>query len=238
MKIDGVELNVEVDGEGPAVVLINGAFCTLRQWDLVVADLADEFRLIRHDIRGAGQSGPGPDDAYSFERYADDIVAVLDELGEETAVVWGMAWGSRVALVAAARHPDRFTQVVLGDLGIDPADTDAQKAGAQAAKAARAEAGIEEIPRPDGWRDHADFDSAAKAMRVTLDRPDLFPVVEEVTQPTLIATGEHDPNMASSERALGGLADGRLEVLPLTGHGSVMQRPHIVAEVVSAFLHS
>jgi pimeloyl-ACP methyl ester carboxylesterase len=54
--------------------------------------------------------------------------------------------------------------------------------------------------------------------------------------PTLIATGDHDPNLISSRRALVALADARLEVLPLTAHGSVMQRPELVAETVLGFL--
>jgi pimeloyl-ACP methyl ester carboxylesterase len=63
-----------------------------------------------------------------------------------------------------------------------------------------------------------------------------MPFVEHVTAPTLIATGEFDPNLASSRRALAGFADARLEVLPLTAHGSVMQRPDLVTATVSAFL--
>ena len=233
---DGAVLQIETSGSGPAVVLVNGAFCTLRQWDRIVDLLGERFRFVRHDVRGSGRSPGGEASGYCFEQYADDIVQVLDRLDLPQAAIWGMAWGARVALIAAVRHAKRFGRLVLSDLGIDPADVEAQKAGAQAAKAARAAAGIEEIERPDGWRHHVDFDSARKAMAATFLHEDLMPFVEQVRQPTLVATGEHDPNLASSRRALSGLSDARIEVLPLTGHGSVLQRPDRVAEVVGAFL--
>jgi len=233
---DGAVLRVEEDGRGRAVVLVNGAFCTLRQWDHVVAALRDDLRLIRHDIRGSGESRNGADAGNCFEQYADDLVAVLDALGVDDAMLWGMAWGARVALVAAVRHPERFRRLVLSDLGIDPADVEAQKGGAKAAAKARAEARIEEIPRPEGWRDHADFEQARKAMAATFAHPDLMPFVEKVAIPTLIATGDHDPNLVSSRRALARLRDGRLEVLQHTGHGSLLQRPEVVARVVAPFL--
>ncbi len=234
---DGVPLNARVDGEGPPLLLFNGAYCTVHQWDLVVPGLAEHFTVIRHDIRGSGQSSGGERDRYTFEQYAADAVALLDHTGASgPAHVWGMAWGARVALMVAARHRERVARVVLSDLGIDPADVEAQKAGYVAAREARAEAGIAEVAKPSGFNTHRDVKAARRAMAATALHPDLMPVVRAVKQPVLIATGEHDPNMASSRRALGGLDDGRLEVLPLTGHGSVLQRPDLVLARVLPFL--
>jgi pimeloyl-ACP methyl ester carboxylesterase len=236
IAVDGVELHVEVEGSGPALVLVNGAFCTMRQWDGVVDHLAESFRIIHHDVRGTGRSGPGPGDGYTFERYADDIAAILDQLGESRAHLWGMAWGARVALVAAAHHPSRFDRLLLSDLGIDPAAPEAQKVGPLAAKESRAAAGIAEVARPDGWNTHDDPEEAVKALAATRLHRDLMPFVESVEVPALIATGDHDPNLVSRRRALAGFADARLEVLPHTGHGSVMQRPDLIAPLALEFL--
>ena len=233
---DGAILQVEEDGAGTPLLLVNGAFCTLRQWDRVVADLSPSFRVIRHDVRGSGRSGPGPESGYRFEQYADDIATICDRLEVGPAMLWGMAWGARVALVAAVRHADRFRRLVLSDLAIDPADVEAQKAGARAAREARAREGIAELPLPDGWRDHEDFEVAKKAMAATVYHEDLMPFVTRVGMPVLVATGEHDPNLVSSRRALSGIADGRLAVLAHTGHGSVLQRPDLVTELVAGFL--
>ncbi len=217
-------------------MLVNGAFCTLRQWDHVVADLATGHQVIRHDVRGTGQSKPGPPADNRFERYADDIADLCAERGLATVDLWGMAWGARVALVTAARHPDLVDRLVLSDLAIDPADPAAQKAGAAEAKAKRAAAGIAEVAPPVGAYDHRDREAAASTLSATHQHPDLMPFVERVAATTLIATGRFDPNLASSRRALTGLSDGRLQVLELTGHGSVLQRPDHVLSVVKPFL--
>lgn len=50
----GARLYVEQDGAGPPVVLIHGNFLSLRMWDPQVAPLAEEFTVIRYDVRGFG----------------------------------------------------------------------------------------------------------------------------------------------------------------------------------------
>lgn len=232
----GAELHVEVDGEGPALVLVNGAALTTRQWDGVIERLAAGHTVVRHDVRGTGSSSPGPPDQYTFEQYARDIVAVVDQLGLDEFDLWGMAWGARVALVTAAQYADRVRRLVLSDFSIDPADVDAQQRGAEEAKAVRAAAGIVDPPVPQGVRDHLDPDAMRAAMMAALLHPDLLPFVEQVRAPTLVATGDHDPNLASSRRALPAFATARLVELDVTGHGSVLHRPDVVTDVVLQFL--
>ena len=103
--------------------------------------------------------------------------------------------------MTAAQHPDRVRRLVLSDFSIDPADVDAQKQGAIDAKRARADAGIIDPPQPEGMRDHLDQDAMLAAMAATFLHDDLLPFVEQVRAPTLIATGDHDPNLVSSRRA-------------------------------------
>ncbi|MEM7142341.1 MAG: alpha/beta hydrolase [Actinomycetota bacterium] len=229
-------LHFEVDGSGPALALVNGAWCNVRQWDGVVGRLAEHFTVVRHDVRGIGKSEAGPPEHNTFERYADDLAGLMAGLGHDRFHLWGMAWGARVALMSAARYPERVERLVLSDLGITRADVDAQKAGRAAAKEARAAAGIAEVAAPAGLGEHDDRDAAMAAFNATRIHADLMPFVERIEAPTLIATGEFDPNLESSRRALTGLRDGRLDVLPLTEHGSVLHRADVVLETVLPFL--
>ncbi len=236
VAVDGAELHVEVDGQGPALVLVNGAALTTRQWDGVIDRLAAGHTVVRLDVRGTGSSTPGPADGYTFEQYASDIVAIADQLGVDQFDIWGMAWGSRVALVTAAQHPHHVRRLVVSDFSIDPADLDAQKHGAIDAKRARADAGITDPPHPTGLRDHLDPDAMMAAMAATLLHVDLLPFVGQVRAPTLIATGDHDPNLVSSRRALPAFENARLVELELTAHGSVLWRPDPVVAAVLEFL--
>jgi pimeloyl-ACP methyl ester carboxylesterase len=66
------------------------------------------------DLRGHGQS-PKPDGGYDLVTMAEDLVAVLDEVGFERAVVAGQSTGGNIAVELAARHPNR----VAGVVGVD-----------------------------------------------------------------------------------------------------------------------
>lgn len=95
---DGVRLHVVEEGnaEGPLVVLVHGYPDDLRVWDGVVALLADEFRIVRYDVRGAGLSDtPEAVREYALSELRDDLVAVVDavEPGADFHLV-GHDWGS------------------------------------------------------------------------------------------------------------------------------------------------
>ena len=82
--VEGATLNVEISGpeNAPALLLWNGARCTLRMWDPVVAELKDRYRCFAIDTRGVGQSTAAADESqYSFEQYASDANQVLDAHG-------------------------------------------------------------------------------------------------------------------------------------------------------------
>jgi pimeloyl-ACP methyl ester carboxylesterase len=63
-----------------------------------------------------------------------------------------------------------------------------------------------------------------------------MPFAKRVVSLSLLLTGEYDSNMYSSQRALAGLVDSRLEVLAHTGHNSIFDRPDLVLAHAGPFL--
>ncbi|MYE59499.1 MAG: alpha/beta fold hydrolase [Alphaproteobacteria bacterium] len=240
IRIDDATLHAEADGpqDAPAVLLWHGANCTLRSWDLVVARLADRYRLIRFDVRGHGESAPAadPDTGYTFERYADDANGLLDHFGVQRCHVWGFAWGARGALAYAAFHPGRVASAALYDASITQPDVKAQREGTREAVRRQRAAGIRFQP-PEGWNVHADPD-AAQASLAAMRRFDLPAAVDRLTMPVLVATGDLDPNLASSHDLVARAPDARLVVLADVGHGSVLQRPDLSVETWLEFQES
>lgn len=230
-------LHVEIDGadEAPALLLWNGAYCTTRMWDAVIPRLGDRFRVIRFDVRGTGQSDPGPAESYTFEQYGRDVLVLLDHLEIERADLWAMAWGSRAALAFAALHPARVKKVALFDASIGAADTEAQRRGREEALQLQKAQGIALFERPLGWDEHRDRNEAQKAIGAArkIRLPDLVPRLE---MPLLVATGDHDPNLASSREIVSGAPQAKLVVLEAVGHGSVLQRPDLTTEVFLDFV--
>src|SRR5256714_3263143 len=106
-------------GTGEPVVLLHGLASTHRWWDLVVRRLPG-FRVVRFDQRGHGGSGAARD-GYDLGHLAADVVAVLDGLEIDRAVLAGHSLGAAVALRVAATFPERVAALACVEGGVyDP----------------------------------------------------------------------------------------------------------------------
>jgi len=102
------ELHLELRGNGTPVVFVHGSFrCGLDTFRKQLA-LSDEYRVIVVDRRGFGGSASTASDGWPTD--AEDLVALLDELGQ--AHVVGHSYGAVVALIAAAQVPERLLSLV------------------------------------------------------------------------------------------------------------------------------
>jgi pimeloyl-ACP methyl ester carboxylesterase len=105
------ELAVEIEGDGPTVLMIHGLGGTSNFYQVQAQALADRFQVIRVDSTGAGRSPLA--DGISIGSHADDLAALLDELGVGTAAVVGHSMGTLVARTLVSRHPDRVSRLAL-----------------------------------------------------------------------------------------------------------------------------
>ena len=113
-KIAGTELNYEVEGKGPAVLLLHAFPLGLFMWERQAEALRKTHTVVRFDGRGFGASPPG-DALLTMERIADDAAALLDHLGLSQAIVGGCSMGGYAAFAFARRHPTRLRALVLQD---------------------------------------------------------------------------------------------------------------------------
>ena len=111
MQVNGKELAIEVTGDGPAVLLVHGLGGTSNFYQPQVAALAERFTVIRPDLEGAGRSPVVGE--LSVDGHADDLAAILDGLGVDSARVVGHSMGTLVVRRLAAKHPDRVTHLAL-----------------------------------------------------------------------------------------------------------------------------
>ncbi|MEJ3654328.1 alpha/beta fold hydrolase [Actinomycetes bacterium KLBMP 9759] len=111
---DGTRIAFQVRGSGgPTLVLLSGQSNSHRWWDAVRADFEESFTTVTLDYRGTGDSDK-PDVPYSTEAFADDVVAVIDELDAERVDLYGTSMGGRVAQWVAVKHRHRVRSLVLG----------------------------------------------------------------------------------------------------------------------------
>jgi pimeloyl-ACP methyl ester carboxylesterase len=112
---DGRRLFAERAGAGtPTVVFEAGMGASGNMWGAVVPLVAERTSTVVYDRSGLGRS-PADTRQRTLDRLADDLVDVLDHLGDGPFVLVGHSWGGPVVRVAAARVPDRIAGIVLVD---------------------------------------------------------------------------------------------------------------------------
>jgi pimeloyl-ACP methyl ester carboxylesterase/DNA-binding SARP family transcriptional activator len=107
-------------GAGPTLVFVPGWVSRLDALTTgvdprgrVLAVLAEHLRVVTYDRFGTGLS-PGPVTSYDLEISVAELIALLDELGEEGVVVFASSAASPIAIAAAARDPRVSRLVLLG----------------------------------------------------------------------------------------------------------------------------
>jgi pimeloyl-ACP methyl ester carboxylesterase len=111
--VNGVELSVLVEGEGPTVVLCHGFPELAYSWRHQVPALVDAgYRVVVPDLRGFGESSrPAAVEAYDAREVTGDLAGLLDWLGVEDAVFVGHDWGAATVWNMALIHADRVRAV-------------------------------------------------------------------------------------------------------------------------------
>jgi len=119
LDVNGVRLNVIVEGQGPDVLLVHGFPDDHTVWrHQIPALVAAGYRVIAPDTRGNGESSVPPRVAdYDIERLVADLVGVLDALGVQKARVVAHDWGSIQGWYLAFRHPERVERYIPLSVG-------------------------------------------------------------------------------------------------------------------------
>jgi 2-succinyl-6-hydroxy-2,4-cyclohexadiene-1-carboxylate synthase len=112
IPVGEVELQVrEYAHPGEAVIFLHFGGGNLHMWDGVVPYFEGKYRLVLVDLKGHGKSDK-PSTGYHIDQLADEVIAVMDDLGIESAHVVGSSLGAEVGLSMAANYPERMRSLV------------------------------------------------------------------------------------------------------------------------------
>jgi len=112
----GIAYRVDGASDSPAIVFSNSLGTDHSLWDRQMPAVEEHFRVVRYEACGHGVSDP-PRGAVTIERLALDLLALLDHLQVERAVVCGCSLGGVIALWLAVNRPERLTGIVLANTG-------------------------------------------------------------------------------------------------------------------------
>jgi 2-succinyl-6-hydroxy-2,4-cyclohexadiene-1-carboxylate synthase len=261
--VNGIELNVEVSGSGPDLLLLHGFTGAFSTWEPLLPRLTS-FRVLRLDVIGHGASdSPKDPERYSMAHAVDDSLALLEELEVDRFGLLGYSMGGRLALHLALAAPHRLWGLVL-----ESASPGIEAAGERAARITSDEALADSIARDgleafvDRWQEQPLFASQARLPRDAQERQRrsrlaqsplglanslremgagrqewLLPRLGELTMPALVLAGSLDEKYASLATVLAGrMPDARAEIVPDAGHAVHLEQPERFADLVVSFL--
>lgn len=115
---DGQRIHYALSGraDAPVVALSNSLGTNFSMWDGQAPELEREFRLLRYDPRGHGQSS-APSGAYTIEKLAGDLLSLLDSQKFEKVNFCGISMGGITGMWLGLHAPQRFQKLVLSNTG-------------------------------------------------------------------------------------------------------------------------
>ncbi len=257
VAVNGVNLAVDVRGQGPALLLIHGYPLDHTLWEHQLGHLEGWLR-IAPDLRGMGQSD-APDLGYSMATYADDLLALLTSLGVDKVVLCGQSMGGYVAFEILRRARDRVRGLVLMDTRADAdtaegrrardlATTQAREGGAEAiaevmlpkllARTTRKgnPALVEQVRQQMATTPVPGILGAIAAMKERSDSLSLLPTLEGI--PVLVVVGDDDQvtPVAAAQALADAIPGARLSVIAGAGHIPPLERPEASTAALAGFL--
>jgi len=258
IRANGVELYYELHGaeDAPLLALNNGIIMNAAgSWVFQTQTLAKHYRVLQYDCRGQGQS-EHPDEPYTMELHADDLAALLSELGYEQAHIAGISYGGEVGQAFALKYPQRCSSLILADTVSEVGDElrIIIESWLDAARAGDAEAFFN-VTAP--WNFSPEFIVANPALLADargryklLDYPAVVRLSEcflevdftsrlgEIKCPTCIIVGAADLLKGPAYAAIlkSGIPHAELHVLPGAGHASCWECPQEFNTTVLGFL--
>lgn len=247
VRANGLDIGYEVAGAGPPLVALHGATGAGRHdFARLVPSLASAFRVHLPDARGhATTRWDVAAGGFATEDLVDDVEAFADALGLETFHLLGFSMGGMTALWFAVRRPERLRTLVA--IGISPLrepratvvrhQLDPDRITAQEPSwGAMLRARHDPVQGPGAWRRLLPAIAADVASQPLLTPAQL----RGVAPPTLVACGDRDPFVPVDQAA--GLArqvrDGRLLVVPDSGHPVIDAQPELIDVALRGFYRS
>ena len=113
IKANGINIHYRIEGKegAPWLTFITGIANDLTMWDGQVPALEKDFRILRYDLRGHGQSEATGGD-YSFPLLTGDLLGLWDALDIERSSLVGLGLGGAIAIGVGINHPDRVERLV------------------------------------------------------------------------------------------------------------------------------
>jgi 3-oxoadipate enol-lactonase len=258
VRVRDLEMAVLEEGAGLPLVLVHGFPLDHSMWKYQIAEFAQHCRVIAPDLRGFGATTATAGTS-TMEQMADDLAALLDELGVHEQVLFcGLSMGGYIGWQFARKYESRLKALVACDTRAiaDSAEQAASRhelaervlregpAPVAETMLPKLFAGETQERRPDLVRETKDVilrtnpEGIAAALRGLAGRPDVTEMLPKIEVATLVIVGEHDAISTPDE--MQGIAESIPNAawvfVPHAGHLSPLENPDVFNEALAQYI--
>lgn len=212
VQVNGIDIRYELSGpeRAPVIVCSHCLAGNMEIWDHQIMALENKYRVLRYDIRGHGGSS-APDEPYTMEMLAIDVIELLDQLAIETVHFMGISMGGMIGQTFALKHPERLSSLILCDTtcmmpeSMQPIWEDRITAAREKGMSSAVDETLERWFSPHFRQKHPE--TIRKIREIVLKTPvsgyvgccraisgfDVNNALPEIAVPALIMVGENDP---------------------------------------------
>ena len=254
-KVNGVEIEYTIEGEGPWMTLSHSLACDSSMWDPQMDMLKERFKVLRFDTRGHGGSS-APDGDYTLDQLADDVHGLFQHLGVTRTHWMGLSMGGMIGQAYALKHPGVFASMVLADTTSRRAPNAATMWGERMQIARTKGMGALVEPTLSRWFTEPYRASHPEVMQkigrvigatpaagyagccAAIAQIDFTERLKTIACPTLVIVGEQDHGtpVAMSEAIRDNLPGAEMLVIPSASHISNVEQAQIFSIAVRDFL--
>ena len=255
-EVNGVTLHYQTIGAAkgkPLIVFINSLGTDFRIWRDVIVEMAGNAAMLTYDKRGHGLSSLGTS-PYTMGDHVDDLIALLEYLTIENAVLCGVSVGGMIAQGVCAKRPDLVSALVLCDtghkIGTQEMWNDRIEKVTEDGIAALSEPILERwftadfrenrTPELEGYRNMLTRQPAEgyTGTCAALRDADFTQDAANIAVPALCVVGDQDGSTppALVEELAGLIPGARFEVIADAGHLPSIEQPKKLASLMKGFL--
>lgn len=254
VEVNGAKIFYRDTGEGQPLVLIHGYPLSSDLFVKQQQSLSDQFRVITLDLRGFGRSET-PDSDGSIETYAGDVLALMDELEIEQAIIGGHSMGGITTLEMYKQAPERFQGMLLINTTAAEAPIVEQNLWNGFAEQAEAE-GVESIvpllmdemlagstrlnnqelvTYMENVVKQASQDAAIAGGSALAERSDYTELLGSIEVPAMILVGVEDTvtPVTLAQKLKQGIPGSELKIIDSASHAAVIEQPEQVNQAIA-----
>jgi pimeloyl-ACP methyl ester carboxylesterase len=255
--INGVKLHWREAGAGDPVIFVHGFPFRSTMWGPQLEAAPEGWRFIAPDVRGFGSSEAG-EEPFSMDLFADDIVALLDHLEVDQAVVCALSMGGYIGLSMVDRYPHRVRALMLVSTRAGADSAEAKKGRHDLAAKVRSQgpgpvvdsmlpkllSGNTRIQHPEvvdfvrNMMQTSQPEAIARALEAMATRADMRAALAKINVSTMVVRGDQDEIIAREDMDLlaRSVRGAKHEAMPNVGHLPNLEAPDVFNSLLQNFL--